>query len=316
METLYVTQENCRIRAEGEHLRLTRRGETLTTVPLTGIKTLIIFDSVSLTAPALDLLLANGVDVLYMSRWGKLKARVLSARGGGAALRLAQHSAFLDPERRLALARSVVAAKIHNQTAIVRKYKYHNTNPEFDSDLTEIKGFAGLLNQTSTIGEILGVEGISAKYYWGCFRELLRKPAFTRREYRPSPDYVNALLNLGYAFLANEITTCLTAKNFDLEIGFLHSIHYGRNSLTLDIMEEFRAPFVDAWILFLLNRKQLKAEYFHIIENDWRLTDEGFHRFCGLYHNRVPPWREKFREQADNLKNALLKGADYEPYRE
>lgn len=316
METLYISQEKCSVKREGGHLRFVRSGETLATVPLVGVKTLVLFDSVNLTAPALDLLLYSGIDVIYQSKWGKVKGRVLSMKGGGAVLRLAQHAAFLNPDRRIEISQSIVAAKIHNQMSIIKKYKYHDTNENYDEHLSAIDGFTHLLNGVATIDEVMGVEGVSAKYYWDCFRHLLKNPVFTRREYRPSPDYVNSLLNLGYAFLSNEVTTCLIAKQFDLEIGFLHSIHYGRNSLCLDIMEEFRAPFVDAWLLALLNKNQLKAEHFHVIGGDWRLTDEGFHKFCGLYHDRAPSWRNSFREQANRLKAALLEGGKYEPYRE
>jgi CRISPR-associated protein Cas1 len=316
METLYISQEKCSVKREGEHLRLVRSGETLATVPLIGVKTIVLFDSVSLTAPALDLLLYSGIDMIYQSKWGKVKGRILSMKSGGAVLRLAQHSAFLNPERRIEIAKSIVDAKIHSQMAVVKKYKYHDTNADFDEHLAAIDGFVKLLDDAETIDEVMGVEGVSAKYYWACFRHLLKNPVFTRREYRPSPDYVNSLLNLGYAFLSNEVTTCLIAKNFDLEIGFLHSIHYGRNSLPLDIMEEFRAPFADAWILSLLNKNQLKSEHFHVTGGDWRLTDDGFAKFCGLYHDRAPLWRDRFREQANRLKTALMEGGGYEPYRE
>jgi CRISPR-associated protein Cas1 len=316
METLYISQERCSVKREGEHLWFVRLGETLATVPLAGVKTVVLFDSVSLTAPALDLLLYSGIDVIYQSKWGKVKGRILSVKSGGAVLRLAQHAAFLNPDRRIEIAKSIVAAKIHNQMAVVKKYKYHDTNPDFDEHLAAIAGFVRLLDKVQTIDEIMGVEGVSAKYYWDCFRHLLKNPVFTHREYRPSPDYVNSLLNLGYAFLSNEVTTSLIAKHFDLEIGFLHSIHYGRNSLPLDIMEEFRAPFVDAWLLALLNKNQLKAEHFCVTDGDWRLTDDGFAKFCGLYHEHTPAWRDRFRKQANRLKTALTEGSSYEPYRE
>jgi len=316
METLYVSQEKCSVKREGEHLRFVRSGETLATVPLEGVKTIVLFDSVSLTAPALDLLLYSGIDVIYQSKWGKVKGRILSMKSGGAVLRLAQHAAFLNQDRRIEISKAIVSAKIHNQMSVVKKYKYHDTNSAFDEHLSTIDGFTRLLDDAETIDEVMGVEGVSAKYYWDCFRHLLKNPVFTRREYRPSPDYVNSLLNLGYAFLSNEVTTCLIAKHFDLEIGFLHSIHYGRNSLSLDIMEEFRAPFVDSWILALLNKNQLKAEHFQEVGGDWRLTDDGFAKFCGLYHERAPAWRERFREQANRLKTALTGGGEYEPYRE
>jgi CRISPR-associated protein Cas1 len=315
LETLYISQEKCAVKREGEHLRLVRTGETLATVPLAGVKTIVLFDNVSLTAPALDLLLYSGIDVIYQSKWGKVKGRILSMKSGGAVLRLAQHSAFLNPERRMEIAKTIVAAKIHNQISIVRKYKYHDTNSDFDEHLSAIDSFLHSLDDADSIEEVMGVEGVSAKYYWNCFRHLLKNPIFTRREYRPSPDYVNSLLNLGYTFLSNEITTCLIAKHFDLEIGFLHSIHYGRNSLSLDIMEEFRASFVDAWMLSLLNKSQLKSEHFHLSGGDWRLTGDGFAKFCGLYHDRAPTWRNRFRHQVNNLKTALTEARVYEPYR-
>ena len=314
METLYILHERCSVRREDEHLKLVRSGETVATVPLIGVKVIVIFDSVSVTSPALDLLLSKGIDVIFQSKGGKIKGRSISAKGGGVVIRLEQYSAFMNPERRLEIAKSIVMAKLHNQSSVIRKYKYHDTNAGFDDRLSSIEAFTKQLNTANKINEVMGVEGVSAKHYWNCFRRFLKNPVFIRHEYRPSPDYVNALLNLGYAFLCNEITTCLIAKQFDLEIGFLHSIHYGRNSLSLDIMEEFRPVFIDSWILSLLNKNQIKTEHFHIENGDWRLTDDGFYKFCKLYHERVADWRNEFRNQANNLKNALIKGMAYEPY--
>jgi len=316
METLYIQQENCRIHKEGQHLKITQYGKLLSTTPLYGVKTLVLFDTTNLTTPALDLLLYNGIDIIYQSKWGKLKGRVMAAKSGGAIVRLAQYSAFIDAGKRLAIAKAIVAGKIHNQMSVVRRYQYDNSLHAHDNHLAAISGFMQKLDDASRIDEVMGIEGISAKYYWDCFRHLLKNPVFTRREYRPSPDYVNALLNLGYAFLCNEITTCLISKHLDIEVGFLHSIHYGRNSLALDVMEEFRSPFVDAWVRTMLNKKQLKDEHFHISNGDWRLTDEGFSKFCGLYHERVQTWRGKFDSQASKLKAAVMEGAAYEPYRE
>ena len=314
METLYITQNKCTVKRENEHLKIMRSGEVLSSVPLIGVKTIVVFDSVSITAPAMDLLMKNGIDIIYQSMWGKVKGRVFAMNGGGAILRLAQHSAFLDNEKRIRIAKSIVAAKIRNQMSTVRKYKYHDANVEFDKKLSLMDGYIQQLETADNLDVVMGLEGVSAKNYWECFRSLLRDPVFKRREYRPSPDYVNALLNLGYAFLANEVTTCLAAKQFDLEIGFLHSIHHGRNSLTLDIMEEFRSPFIDAWLLALLNKNRIKSDHFHYIDGDWRLTEEGFEKFVNLYHERAPLWHDKFREQANKIKLSLLESSEYEPY--
>jgi len=314
METLYVQQENSRIHREGQHLKVTQHGKIVATIPLHGVKTVVAFDSVDITTPALDLLLYNGIDVIYQSKWGKLKGRVMAAKSGGAIVRLAQYAIFIDAAKRLAIAKSIVAGKIHNQMSAIRNYQYNNTLHSHDIHLESINNFMQKLNSASQIDEVLGIEGISAKYYWNCFRQLLKNPVFTRREYRPSPDYVNALLNLGYAFLCNEITTSLIAKNLDVEIGFLHSIHYGRNSLALDMMEEFRSPFIDVWVRTMLNKKQLKDEHFQESNSDWRLTENGFRKFCELYHERIQKWRTKFNDQARKLKIAVMECTSYEPY--
>ncbi|MCL2046569.1 MAG: CRISPR-associated endonuclease Cas1 [Oscillospiraceae bacterium] len=314
METLYIIEDKCSVRREGSHLKLMRLGETIGTVPLVGVKTIVAFDTVSITAPALDLLMANGIDVIYQSQWGKVKGRFIAANGGGVITRLAQYTAFMDTKRRLEIVKPIIEAKISNQLTVIRKYKYRDATDDYDKSISVMEASIKNLFAAQQIDEIMGIEGIAAKHYWSCFKQLLKNPDFTRREYRPSPDYVNALLNLGYAFLHNEITTCLLAKNLDLEIGFLHSIHYSRNSLSLDIMEEFRAAFVDSWVLTALNKNQVKKENFHMIEDDWRMTDEGFHKFCQLYHKRISPWREKFQKQADKLKDSLVKGGEYEPY--
>jgi len=315
METLYISQERCSVRSEGDHLRMVQSGKTLATVPLQGVKTIVLYNSVSITAPAMEMLADRGIDVIYQSKWGKVKWRVLSTNGSGVITRLAQYAAFMNQERRLEIAKSIVSAKIYNQMNMVKKYKYHDTNADFDKELVAIGTFSKRLDGATSINEIMGLEGVSAKHYWNCFRHLLKNPIFTRREYRPSPDYVNALLNLGYSFLHNVITTCLVAKHLDVEMGFLHSIHYGRNSLSLDIMEEFRPVFIDAWVLTQLNRKHLRDEHFHMENGDWRLNDVGFRIFCELFYEHMVSWQDRFREQGNRLKDALIKGEKYEPYR-
>ena len=314
METIYVSHERCSVRREGEHLRLVRSGRTFASLHLQNTKTVVLHDSVNITAPAIDLLLAKGIDVVYQSRTGKIKGRIMSAKGSSAITRLAQYTAFTNPTRRLEIAKAIVAAKIHNQLSVVKKYKYYNSSRDYGHHIKLITSYTKQIELADSVDKVMGIEGISAKYYWDCFRHNLKNPAFTRREYRPSPDYVNALLNLGYSFLANEITTCLLIKNLDIEIGFLHSIHYGRNSLVLDIMEEFRPVCIDAWILSILNKNLLKEKHFHILTGDWQLTDKGFNKFCELYYEYITSWRDKFKMQADKFKRAIVKGECYEPY--
>ena len=164
----------------------------------------------------------------------------------------------------------------------------------------------------------MGIEGISAKLYWECYRTIVKDNLFLHRKYHPSSDIVNATLNLGYSFLANEISTQLSAYKLDLELGFIHSISYGRNSLVLDMMEEFRAVFIDNWVAVLFNKHLLNANCFKGADENFYLTDEGFKKFCKLYneHLEEKSWTQIFKTQAEKLKNFIVSEAEYEPYKQ
>jgi len=316
METIYITKENAVLHRCEEHLILKRKGQKIAEIPLVHAKTLVLVNSIQITTHALDILSEKNIDVIYMTRGGKIKCRISAQSGGGAVVRLAQHNAFINEKTRLSISKAITKAKILNQKCLIEKYRNYYSLIEYDEAISNIMEFQTKLETAETLSEVMGIEGICARVYWGCFKKLLKYPGFTRREYRPAPDYVNSALNLGYAFLANEITTQLYIQQFDVEIGFFHSIHYGRNSLALDVMEEFRSPFVDGWLLGLFNRRILKEEHFKGEADGFYLNDEGFEKFCSLYHEHVDEgkWRDKFKAQAENLRKAVMEGVEYAPF--
>ena len=67
--------------------------------------------------------------------------------------------------------------------------------------------------------------------------------------------------------LAHDCTGALESVGLDPQIGFLHALRPGRNSLAMDLMEEFRAPLADRMALSLINRQQLTAKSFKVTES-------------------------------------------------
>lgn len=68
-------------------------------------------------------------------------------------------------------------------------------------------------------------------------------------------------------------TAALESFGLDSAVGYLHELHPGRDSLSCDLIEEFRAPFVDRFVLTLINRKQVTQKDFESVE--WKYTIEG-----------------------------------------
>jgi CRISP-associated protein Cas1 len=103
-----------------------------------------------------------------------------------------------------------------------------------------------LLPDATAIEEIMGHEGMASREYFRAWGGLLGDWQFTERQRRPPPDPVNAMLSFGYTLLILEAVAALSAAGLDPAVGFLHQARWGRPSLALDIMEEFRPVVVDA----------------------------------------------------------------------
>jgi len=317
LETIYLAHDNCIVHGSGEHLIIKKRGHSIGTVALINTKCIVVLSGVQITSHALELLFRKNIDVIYTSRSGRIKGRIQSQTGGGAILRLAQYNTFLQPALRSKLAGSIVSGKINNQICLLKKYKRYYALHSYDEMISRMNQYATAAAKMQDIDKIMGYEGLAAKLYWECFKTLIKSQAFTRREHHPAPDFINSALNLGYSFLINEITACLAAERFDIEIGFLHSIHYGRASLALDIMEEFRTPFIDAWLLKQFNLRIINETHFLDKDQGYYLSEKGFKRFVELYHQRREKgnWQKKFRAQTEKLKKAVMSVAEYEPFR-
>ena len=58
------------------------------------------------------------------------------------------------------------------------------------------------------------------------------------------------------------MTAAVQLVGLDPYLGFFHAIEYGRPSLALDVMEEFRPLIVDAMVLELLHKRKITLDDF------------------------------------------------------
>ena len=131
------------------------------------------------------------------------------------------------------------------------------------------------------------------------------------------------MISLGYTFLTKEICSALESESFETYLGFLHGIRYGRKSLALDIVEEFRQPVIDRMVLRLFNKRMLSKYDFETEGERVILNTEGFRKFCREYEkwmsgnnddDNVSGFRRLIRGQAALLKQSIQKGTDYAPF--
>ena len=75
-------------------------------------------------------------------------------------------------------------------------------------------------------------------------------------------------MSFGYVVLSNAVHSDILRHGLDPFCGVLHADSYGRPSLTLDLMEEFRTILIDPCVLKVFNLKMLKKSHFQEHEED------------------------------------------------
>ncbi|MEY2944266.1 MAG: hypothetical protein RLY97_2280, partial [Pseudomonadota bacterium] len=230
------------------------------------------------SAAALRFALAKGTDVFFVDGHGMTQGRLNDAPGGRAALHLAQAAHIVDEGARLGLAREFVAGKIYNQRKVVQRWRY-NAEKSLRAEagnaarhqaivagiktrLEQMRRLIEKAKRAEDMGALLGFEGAAAKIFLQIFRLALRGWSFGARKRRPAPDAVNAVLNWTAHLLAREVEVCLRRHGLHVGFGHLHRSEDGRASLVFDMVEEFRAPLVEAVTLVLFNTGELRADHF------------------------------------------------------
>ncbi len=246
------------------------------------VETIGLVGRVHMTARATRLCLDQGISVFWMKRSGKLLGRLVPELSKTADLRLHQYRLFDDEGAALAIGRLVIEAKIANAAALISSIRSNRAgNPELGKAISDLEALRIRAISACDRSSLMGIEGDAARRYFHVLGSAFSGPIkFTGRQRRPPPDPANALLSFGYVLLGNLVTSILEARGFDPYLGMLHAVRSGRPSLALDIMEEFRHPVVDRFVLRICNRRQFLPEDFRDTEGKgFRLTKDGLRRY-------------------------------------
>lgn len=180
--------------------------------------------------------------------------------------------------------------KLKNYRNALLRYIREHSQDDLQLSLTRIEQAIAPIDRTTMINALRGLEGAGSAAYFGCFNQLIRAEGFQfeSRRRRPPTDPVNALLSFGYALLRHDVQGALNIVGFDPYLGYLHVERYGRPSLALDLMEEFRPLVVDAVVLSGLNKRSLTLTDFTAepLSGAVSLSPEGLRIFLRLYEQK------------------------------
>lgn len=305
---VYVTTQGTQVRTdEGRIVVWDVEGDEgeLATYPTEQLDTINVFGGVNFSTPFVARANRHGIVLNYFTQNGKYRGSFVPERNTIAEVRRAQYA--LEREEELAIAAAMIRAKVRNARTLLSRKSVTGT------DL--LKDLGMRVENVRTKDDLRGVEGEVAERYFARLDETLAAGwTFEKRTKRPPEDHINSLLSLTYVMMKNEVMSALRQYNLDPFLGLLHADRHGRPSLALDLQEEFRPIFCDAFVTRLVNRGTITHEDF---KQNNRLTDDTFKTYLSKFDDYMEeefthPYfgysvtrRKAVRQQAILLRKAI-----------
>jgi CRISPR-associated protein Cas1 len=298
LNTLYINTENAYLSLDGENIVIQADEETLGRIPIHTIEGIVAFSYIGASPALMGKCAEMNKSLVFMKPSGRFLAKVTGKSYGNILLRREQYRICDDAERSLNIAKNMISAKLANCSAVlsraVRDHELRIDTEKFRQTAENLKNSSALAYKGMDADSLRGLEGECAARYFSVFDDMILQQKedfyFKSRSRRPPMDNVNAMLSFSYSLLTSICVSALEAVGLDPYAGFFHTERPGRCSLALDLMEEFRAPFADRFVLTLINKKIISAGDFIEKENGGiLLTDDARKNFLTV-------WQQKKKE--------------------
>jgi len=216
------------------------RPSVVVTVPLARIRDLLVFGHPSISASALRALVDHGISATIANNGGRDRVRLLTADSDpDPESVVAQVAAAQDESHRLALARRLIGAKVHNHgvltAALARSGRLARDHSE------ALLQIADRCRQAASVETLLGLEGSAAARWYEAFGSLVpRWCGFRVRVAPDAEDPANILLNLCHSTIYRLVGTAIRSVGLVPGLGLLHRPSPGHDALASDLQEPFR----------------------------------------------------------------------------
>ena len=270
LNTLFVTTPEAYLSRDGENVVVKVENDERFRIPIHNIEGIVSMGFMGASPSVMALCAERKVALSFVSGRGKFLGRVVGPVSGNVLLRRKQYRVADDVLLSIEMAKLFVAGKIANsKTVLQRAIRDHADKVNafaLEEAIITLSLKQKQVMKARHANELRGYEGESAMTYFSVFNQLIlhQKDDFTMkgRNRRPPLDNVNALLSFLYTLLMHEVRAALESVGLDPCVGFLHVDRPGRQSLALDMMEEFRPFLADRLVLSLINRKQVAKSGF------------------------------------------------------
>lgn len=283
----YYVFKSGRLRRHENTVEFEISGGEKKSLPLNDIYCIHLFGEIDLNTKLIVFLNQNGIPLHFYNYYGYYsgsfypREKLLS---GFLIVKQVEH--YLDPQKRLAIAKELVDTAIHNILANLEHYK--KSGKDVTHFIDKIKDEHAGIEKVSSIAELMGIEGRSRDIYYSSFGSFLREGfEFDKRTKMPPQNMLNSLISFGNSLMYASVLTEIYHTQLTPTVSYLHQPGERRYSLALDISEVFKPIIVDRVIFNLINNRIIKQEYFLEELNYTYLNEEGRRAFLAEYQKKL-----------------------------
>ncbi len=314
---------------------LKREGNTLCLVmadgkkfiPVEDVSELHIFGEATLNKRALEFLSEKEIIVHFYNYYSYYTGSYYPREHYNSGYMLLKQAEFyLDPGKRLDLARAFVIGAFKNMRQVLVYYK--NRGKNLQAALERIEKMGEVIDRMDTIERLMAIEGNVREYYYQAFDEIINDLdfAFGERTRRPPKNQLNALISFGNTLLYTTALSEIYRTHLDPRIGFLHTSNFRRFSLNLDLAEIFKPIIVDRLIFGLIGKKMIQKNHFQKKLGGIILNDSGRTLFIKEFENKISTtikhrelgrnvsYRRLMRMELYKLEKHLIGEKEYKPF--
>jgi CRISPR-associated protein Cas1 len=317
MDTLYISKD-AKIQSDSRTLLVKTADGGRARFPIETLKHVVITGEAGLTSDVIALCARNDVRVTVLDWFGNAVGPLSSPSSGAVHLAQARHA--LDPDLRLALAKTIVVNAIANLRANLR-YRAYRGASELKTAIEKLKELEEKAHPANSVESLMGYEGNARAWYYEAWKIVDPRLDFGARVRRPPNNPLNCLISWFNGLIYSSMKHQIATTHLDQTISFLHSPEEQRSSLALDLAEAFKPHVVDGLIFQIVLRDELDPAWFHENEGVCRLSETGRRHTLEKWIARTEAdkddeysFKDLFRRQALSLERHVLGIEKFEPF--
>lgn len=196
MGLLYINESGAVIGVEANKCTVQYKDGMKKMIPIESLEGITIMGRSQMTTRCAEECMIRGIPVAYFSKGGRYFGRLMST-GHINVERQRRQSELYDTEFSLQLSKTIISAKIKNQSVILKRYE-KSKGLVLDEKQKMMDICKNKVLRCERIEESIGFEGQAARYYFQGLSKCIDAPfKFQGRNRRPPLDEFNSMISLG-----------------------------------------------------------------------------------------------------------------------